>query len=61
LLRIHLLEQRLNVRLFRPTSLQSLDSFLYGRVGENMERVGPALQQTLSSTSDDYTLSKIRR
>jgi hypothetical protein len=35
-LRIHLLEQSLNVRVFRPTSLQGFDSFLYGRVGEKL-------------------------
>ncbi|HWS98583.1 MAG TPA: hypothetical protein VN620_19145 [Candidatus Methylomirabilis sp.] len=47
--------------MFRPTGLQGLDSLLYGRVGKNMEHVRPAMEQALSSTSNDYTLSRIRR
>ena len=41
--------------------MQGLDSFLYGRVGKNIEYVCSALQQALSATSDAYTLSRIRR
>ena len=37
------------------------DSFLEGRAGENIEDVLPALQQALSSPSDDDALSRIRR
>jgi hypothetical protein len=60
-LRIYPCEQGLNVTVLRPVSLQGLYSFLYGRVGKNIEYVCSALQQALRAGHHDHAFTQIGR